>query len=210
MLTSATVAHVPIEKADGWRWWEPVRLHAGPRWFYGVQGVQGRPATHPDPATVDVDLRPLVALLRRAGLPTLPSCAGHYPDPAKIRGAYRALQRDAAWITGHGLTVRCSETGARAVLRSPGWKLPPFRVWAAPVIAGRGHGRIGIVVPRRIARRWASTIGASSPAVRVLGRARGASAVLDVRVQTTTPASQRAAWRAVTAAVRRLLSQLVR
>ena len=205
MLTSATVAHVPVEESDGWRWWEPVRLHAGPRWFYGQSGVPHRPATHPDPRTVDPLLRPLVRLLRRAGLPTLPSCQGHYTDPVKLRRSYRALQRDAAWISGHGLTVRCSETGARTVLRSPGWRLPPFRVWASSVLAGNGHGRIGIVVPRRIARRWASGIGASSEAVDVLLRSAQGSVVLDVRVQTTTPANQRAAWRAVTSAVRRLL-----
>jgi hypothetical protein len=206
MLTSATVSHVPIEEADGWRWWEPVRLHPGPRWFYGVRGVQVRPATHPDPATVDVDLRPLVALLHRAGLPTLPSCGGHFASLESVRESYRALQLDAAWITGHGLTVRCSETGALTVLRAPGWRLPPFRAWAAPVIAGNGHGRIGIVVPRHIAQRWASVIAASSPAVRVLGHPQGSAMVLDVRVQTRTPARQGAAWRAVTAAVGRLLA----
>jgi len=206
MITRATVAHVPVEESDGWRWWEPVRLHAGPRWFYGQGGVQRRPAPHPDPATVDGPLRPLVALLRRAGLPTLPSCAGHFSEPAKLRATYRALQRDAAWISGHGLTVRCSETGRLSVLRVPGWRLPPFAAWAAPVVAANGRGRIGIVVPASWAHRWAAAIAASSPAATVLLRpAHGSAIVLDVQTRTTTPASRDATWRAVTAAVRRLL-----
>lgn len=205
MITRATVTHVPVEASDRWRWWEPVRPHGGPRWFYGVQGVQRRPASHPDPSTVDRALRPLVGLLRRAGLPTLPSCEGHHPDPRKLRAAYRALQRDAAWISGHGLTVRCSETGALTVLRVPGWQLPPFPAWAAPVLAASGHGRIGIVVPPSWARRWAAAIEASTPAATVLLRPAQGAIVLDARVRTATPASQRAAWRAVTSAVRRLL-----
>jgi len=207
MITRATVAHVPVEASDGWRWWEPVRLHAGPRWFYGEGGVVRRPASHPDPATVDGPLRPLVALLRRAGLPTLPSCAGHFSDRAGLRATYRALQRDAAWISGHGLTVRCSETGRLSVLRVPEWRLPPVRAWAAPVLAANGRGRIGIVVPAPWAHRWAAVLASSAPGVRVVVRRREGSTVLDVQTRTTTPASRDATWRAVTAAITRLLRQ---
>ncbi len=204
MITEATAAHVPIEAADRWRWWEPVRLHPGRPWFYGVRGSETRSASHPHPQTVDRPLRPLVVLLRRAGLPTLPSCAGHHVTVQGLRATYRALQRDAVWIAGHGLTVRCSETGALSLLRVPGWRLPPFPAWAAPILASSGHGRIGIVVPSNVARRWAATIEASTPAATVLLRPAQGSIILDVRVRTSTPASQRAAWRAVTAAVSRL------
>ena len=207
MITDATVTHVPVELADGWRWWEPQRLQKGPRWFYGVRkGDKARPSLTAAPATVDGPLRPLGAMLSVAKIQTLPSCAGHFSSPAGLRETYAELSRDATWIRGHGLTVRCSETGELRTLRSPGWRLPSFAAWAAPALAANGHGRIGLVLPPTVARRWSRRLNRCGRGVSAQIRPWGASTVmLDVYVRTKTPASQRAAWRAVTRCVRKLL-----
>ena len=127
MITEATAAHVPIEAADGWRWWEPVRLHPGRPWFYGVRGSETRPAAHPHPQTVDRPLRPLVGLLRRAGLPTLRA----HPAPP------RALCF-AAHGGGSGRLFSAGDDG-----RLCEWAFPFVGVAlrsAAPTIAGVGRG----------------------------------------------------------------------
>lgn len=146
MITDATVTHVPVELADGWRWWEPQRLQKGPRWFYGVRkGSQFRPSLTAAPETVDGPLRPLVAMLSVAKIQTLPSCAGHFSSPAGLRETYAELSRDAAWIRGHGLTVRCSETGELRTLRSR--RTPQSDCLRAPT--GRPWGRAESVAPPR-------------------------------------------------------------
>jgi hypothetical protein len=207
MITDATVTHVPVELADDWRWWEPQRLQKGPRWFYGVRkGGQARPALTAAPETVDGPLRPLVAMLSAAQVQTLPSCAGHFSSPAGLRETYAELSRDAAWIRGHGLTVRCSETGELRTLRSSGWRLPSFAAWAAPALAANGHGRIGLVLPPTVARRWSRRLNRCGRGVSAQIRPWGASPVmLDVYVRTDGPGRQRAAWQAVTRCVRKLL-----
>lgn len=207
MITAATVAHVPVEESDGWRWWEPQRLQRGPRWFYGVRsGGKSRPSLTATPETVDGPLRPLMAMLSAAEIQTLPSCSGHFSTLRGLRVTYAALCQDAKWIRGHGLTVRCSETGELHMLRSPGWRLPSFAAWAAPTLAANGHGRIGLVLPLAVARRWSQRLNRCGRGVSARIRPWGSfTVILDVYVRTRGPGPQQAAWRAVTRCVRDLL-----
>ena len=145
MNRTPTVTLVKPDAFDEYRWWEPQRLHRDPRWFYGVRGDNGRAAKHPTPNTVDAPLRDLVSACVRAGVTTLPSCAGHFPSEQGLRRVYAGLRRDAEWVRSYGLTLRCSESGSLQVYRNPAWTLPDYETWAAPIRQDAGNGRIGLV-----------------------------------------------------------------
>lgn len=145
MSRSPTVTLVKPDAFDEYRWWEPQRIHTDPRWFYGVKSNAGRAATHPTPNTVDAPLRDLVSACVRAGVATLPSCAGHFPSEQGLRRVYAGLQKDAEWVRSYGLTLRCSESGSLQVYRNPAWTLPDYETWAVPIRRDAGNGRIGLV-----------------------------------------------------------------
>jgi hypothetical protein len=139
------IRHVSALRFNDYRWWEPQRVSTDPRWFYGFAEKGPRAATSARLDTVDRPLRPIVALCQRAGIQTLPSCSGHFPPEKTLRALYRGIKRDRAWVRGHGLTLRCSESGTLKVYRNPSWAIPPFEQWAEPVRKAHGIGRIGFV-----------------------------------------------------------------
>jgi hypothetical protein len=140
------IQHVPVERFNDYRWWEPQRFHKSPRWFYGFPAQNHhRVASSARLDTVDKQLRPLVALCQQNNIPTLPSCAGHFPPERALKALYLGIKRDSAWVRGHGLTLRCSESGTIKVYRNPTWSLPPYEKWAKPIRKANGSGRIGFV-----------------------------------------------------------------
>jgi hypothetical protein len=139
------IRHVTASRFNDYRWWEPQRLYADPRWFYGFASKGPRAATSARLDTVDRPLRGIVALCQRKRIRTLPSCSGHFPPERTLRALYRGIKRDSAWVQGHGLSLRCSENGSLRVYRNPSWKLPSFNEWAKPILKSNGAGRIGFV-----------------------------------------------------------------
>ena len=138
------IHHVPVERFNDYRWWEPQRFHKSPRWFYGFPAQNHhRVASSARLDTVDRHLRPLVSLCQQKNIPTLPSCAGHFPPEKTLRALYLGIKRDSTWVRGHGLTLRCSESGTIKVYRNPVWSLPTYEKWAIPIRKANGSGRIG-------------------------------------------------------------------
>jgi hypothetical protein len=143
-----TIEHVAHDQFDSYRWWEPQRFRRDPRWFYGtLQGAQ-RSANTARPDTLDTPLIPLVQVLTRAGLATLPSCSGHFPTEGDLRALHRGLEYDANFIRSIGLTLRCTEDGSMIVLRDPLWLVPSYEDWVGEVRKYRGVGRIGVLFSR--------------------------------------------------------------
>ena len=106
-------------------------------------GKRGANTARPD--TLDDALRPLVRFLTLVGLPTLPSCSGHFPTEDDLRSLHRGLEQDGNLIRSIGLTLRCTENGEMIVLRDPFWVVPPYEDWVVEVRKYRGVGRIGIL-----------------------------------------------------------------
>lgn len=140
------IEHVSPDGFDTYRWWAPQRLRPGPTWFYAtLEHGYHRPGKV-ELATVDAPLRPLVANMVKYGVPTLPSCAGHFPSDQELWRLYEGLMRDAEWVRSYGLTLKCVETGALDVHRDPSWRLPLYETWATETKKYSGVGRIGLVV----------------------------------------------------------------
>lgn len=138
---------VPVSGYHRYRWAVPQRLHGGLRWYYGLQLSQSHPGSlRVDPRSLDRPLRALVPRLHRAGIPTTPSCAGHWSASSRRDAAavYRQLQQDAQWIRSYGLTLRCLESGQSYVYRDPDYCLPGYSTFAA-TYDPPGVGGIGLV-----------------------------------------------------------------
>ena len=104
------------------RWWRPSR--PGAAWFYHTPAPARPPSYLKDYTTVDPQIRRLVMWLHSKGMPTLPSCAGHWPDKKWARRCYEALLADAHTIRYGGVYMIDVETGQRALLQDPYWELP--------------------------------------------------------------------------------------
>ena len=141
------IDHISPKNFDAYRWWEPQRLRPGATWFYAtLEHGYHRPGKV-DIETVDEPLRPLVADLGLRGVPTLPSCAGHFPTDQELWALYQNLVKDAEWVRSYGLTLKCVETGALDVHRDPTWRLPYYETWATETKKYSGIGRLGLVLP---------------------------------------------------------------
>jgi hypothetical protein len=192
------IRHIPSDEFSAYRWWEPQRAHRSPRWFYGDRHAGPRAAAHARESTVDRALRPLVAVCRAAGIATLPSCSGHFPPEATLRGLYRGLQRDRTWVRSFGLTLKCTESGTVRVYRNPDWKLPAYDTWAGPIRAQRGVGLIGL--------RFATGDPRAEPLARALSEIPGVCAyltnagpavTLEIHTKANTPGQRDAQWQAI-------------
>jgi hypothetical protein len=140
-----TIDHITPDQFDTFRWWEPQRFRKDPRWFYGTIQGNKRGANTARPDTLDDALQPLVRFLTIVGLPTLPSCSGHFPTEDDLRSLHRGLEHDGNLIRSIGLTLRCTENDEMIVFRDPFWVVPPYEDWVVEVRKYRGVGRIGIL-----------------------------------------------------------------
>jgi len=202
------IRHIPTDEFSAYRWWEPQRAHRAPRWFYGDRHAGPRSAAHARESTVDRALRPLLAVCRTAGIATLPSCSGHFPPEATLRGLYRGLQRDRTLVQSFGLTLKCTESGTVRVYRNPDWKLPTYDAWAKPIREQRGVGLIGL----RFARGDARAV----PLARALSKIPGVCAyltdgrvalTLEIHTKASTPGQRDAQWREIANTAARHLHQ---
>ena len=77
-----------------------------------------------DFSTVDPQIRRLVMLLHSKGMPTFPSCSGHWHKKSWAERCFEALQQDAATIRYEGLDMLDVENGLRVTCRDPYWATP--------------------------------------------------------------------------------------
>ena len=95
-MSGLQVTFVPPEQFTVKRWWRPAR--PGAAWFYHSPAPFRGAAFLKDYSTVDLELRPLIKTLHAMGLPTMPSCAGHWPPKKWFQRCFDALSEDAESI----------------------------------------------------------------------------------------------------------------
>jgi hypothetical protein len=79
-----------------------------------------------DYSTVDPFLRPIVQMMHGQGIPTMPSCEGHWPDKKWSQRCFEALEADATAIRFGRFAMLDVENGARCEFSDPYWELPWF------------------------------------------------------------------------------------
>lgn len=74
--------------------------------------------------TVDKDLIKTVKLLHSEGIPTTPSCSGHFFDSDYYAKVYKKLQSNARKIVSNGIILENSETGTKYFYKNNTYELP--------------------------------------------------------------------------------------
>ena len=75
-------------------------------------------------STLDKSLVNTVELLHSLGIPTTPSCAGHFYGADRYVEVYKKLQLNAEKITTKGVILENSETSTKYFYRNASYKLP--------------------------------------------------------------------------------------
>lgn len=193
---------VPPEMFAAKRWYKPERR--GTQWFYHRPEPMRPPSFMRDYSTVDQQLKLIVAKLHRDGIPTMPSCAGHWPDKAWSRAVYRDLMNDVLTIRGPGLIFVDVESGHRVRFKDPYYAVPwaDEKAFMREIVPTFGCGYLAMVPPpsslvwNRVADLNAIT-GVRAAVSGINGRLG-----IEIRVRTAEPMSQGEAWRRVLAALR--------
>jgi len=74
--------------------------------------------------TVDKDQVETVKLLHNRGIPTTPSCTGHFYDSDHYAKIYKKLESNAKKIVSEGIILQNSETGTKYFYRNNRYRLP--------------------------------------------------------------------------------------
>jgi hypothetical protein len=93
-------------------------------YFFPAQRSFRLPASRDFYKTVDKDLIKSVKLLHSKGIPTTPSCSGHFYGPDHYLEVYEKLLTNAKDIIDEGVVLRDSETGTKYFYRNPAFQLP--------------------------------------------------------------------------------------
>lgn len=198
------VAFVPADQFARKRWWRPAR--PGAAWFYHTPAPLRGAAFLKDYSTLDPDVRPIVKMLHSMGLPTLPSCSGHWPLKKWTQRCYDALLGDADHIRGAGLDLLDVENGARVRLRDPFWDLPWFS-WQdmhEEMIRFNGDGYIGFLLPPVHAlNHILPDLAPLAPFVTAEREVIGNRLHAVIRVRAPSPMAQRTCWQRVQAVLSR-------
>lgn len=195
MIFSITL--VKPEQFGAKRWWRPDR--PGEAWFYHTPAPHRPPSYMKDYTTVDPQIRRLVMWLHSRGMPTFPSCSGHFHKKKWAEKCYEALQRDAERIRYGGLDMIDVENGTRVTCTDPYWSLPwgNWENFYWELNDQDANGYLCFAVPR------------TSVIFQYLGQLRALPGVsaevgmianricLAVRVRTADPVSQANAWHSV-------------
>jgi len=159
-----------------------------------------------DYSTVDPHLRPTVKFMHSIGIPTLPSCEGHWPMKKWAQGCFRSLTEDASRIRSGGLVLEDVETGARIKFDYLYYELPWFS-WQdfydeLMLHAGRGYLAF-LLPPGHAINHLVDDLRNCSQGVNVTAEHIGNRLHCVIRVRARSPMAQHASW----SAVQRVLSR---
>ena len=188
---------VQPEMFSGKRWYRPARV--GSAWFYHRPEAQ-RPASFMCKYdTVDPPIRRLVAALHAHGIPTQPSCAGHWPDSDWTQRCFRDLVSDAEQIRTRGLEFIDVESGHRVQYRNVFYAIPWPNVKAFSVTLQRfnGLGYLAFVPPPNNFI-WSNIVALNSiPHVRACLTGVGGKRGIEIRVRAPNAKTQSSCWETV-------------
>lgn len=192
---------VPPEEFSNKRWYRPAR--PGSAWFYH-RPESGRPASFMrEYSTVDPQLRGLVSALHMQSIPTMPSCSGHWADPAWIKRCLGDLIADLHKIRALGLEFVDVESGRRVLYKNQYYALPwaDLKEFQRELSSYNGRGYLAFSPPPG-SLLWSRVLELNDIAgVRAGVTGVGGKRGIEIRVRTADPASQAEAWKRVRAAL---------
>jgi hypothetical protein len=159
-----------------------------------------------DHQTVDPQIRRLVMWLHAKGMPTMPSCSGHWPNKQWAKRCYEDLLGDVHKIRYVGEQMIDVETGERTLLKDMYWGLPwgSWDHFLADVREHDGQGYLCFCLPKTsVIWRYLDDMKAL-PGVHVRVVTAAEKLCLEVRVRTADANSQANAWHSVECFLRRL------
>jgi hypothetical protein len=193
---------VPPEGFASKRWYKPERR--GSRWFYHRPEPLRPPAFLRDYTTVDPQMRLLVAKLHSHGVPTMPSCSGHWQDRTWARTIFRDLLQDVEAIRTTGMVFVDVESGQRVRYKDLYYVIPwtGAEEFLAALGAAYGCGYLAFVPPPA-SLIWSRVADVDAiPGVRAMVSGLNRKLGIEIRVRTGDTASQAEAWRLVLKALR--------
>lgn len=75
-------------------------------------------------STLDNKFKDLVPYLHQKGIPTTPSCTGHFKNPSTFKNVYNKLENHKSEINSNGLLLQNPETGEFLKYYDPNYNLP--------------------------------------------------------------------------------------
>ncbi|MCH9837231.1 hypothetical protein K0U83_16315, partial [bacterium] len=141
-------------------WWRPLR--EGRPWYYHTPRQMAAPPSHTvDYNTLDKGVAGLIGKLHGYGVPTWPTCEGHWFEPQPAREMFEQIQRDEHAIQTRGLQMEHTETGQRVVYYNPTWhtKWNGWHSFYHDVSRGNGLGLVAFSPPEGSSLwRWSPNV----------------------------------------------------
>ena len=134
---------VPHEDFYKYKWLLPKGKKS--KWYYAKEsdGIYQLPSNDGFIETVDPELREAVGCLHEMGIPTTPSCSGHFYNEDYYESIHNDLIAECHEINSDGLELLNPETGESIIVRDPNYTVP----WNKKsfIERGMGHGHIGTI-----------------------------------------------------------------
>jgi len=177
-------------------WWRPIR--EGRPWYYHTpRQMVALPSHTVDYNTLDKGVAGLVGKLHGYGVPTWPTCGGHWFAPEMAHEMFEQVKHDEHSIQTRGLPMEHTETRKRVVYYNPTWHTPWSGWHSFYHDASRGNG-LGLVAfcPAEGSPlwRWSPRVPHTSVTHEPIGLHRA----VVVRVRSSGPSTQRDCWESIT------------
>jgi hypothetical protein len=141
LLDKASPDFVPHETFHEFSWVKPEESE----WYYSIKrnSPLGIPRNRKFYDTLDSPLRESVEILHKKGIPTTPSCSGHFNPDSFYNKIYKSLCSEEEGIRGKGINLKDPETNSRYSYKDPNYRIP----WDEKSFLeiSREHGKKGII-----------------------------------------------------------------
>lgn len=141
LLDKASPDFVPHEIFHKYSWVKPEESE----WYYSVK--RSSPIEIPKSRkfydTLDDELREGVEILHKKGIPTTPSCSGHFNPDSFYNRIYKSLCSEEGEIREKGIRMKDPETNRNYIYKDPNYRLP----WDnnSFLEISKEHGKRGII-----------------------------------------------------------------
>lgn len=141
VLDKASPDFIPHESFHKFSWVKPQESE----WYYSIERTTPIeiPKTRKFYDTLDDELREGVKILHRKGIPTTPSCAGHFNPDSFYNKIYKSLCTEEEEIRGKGIRMKDPETNKSYEYKDPNYRIP----WDSNSFLeiAKEHGKKGII-----------------------------------------------------------------
>lgn len=134
---------IPHEKFHRHKWLIP--KSGRNKWYYQEEsnGILSSSLDSEFKETLDPLIREAVEILHKKGIPTTPSCSGHFSEDSHYDKVYEDLVKECGEIRSTGILMMDPQTKEEILLKDPDYILP----WGKGsfIEKAREHGKIGVL-----------------------------------------------------------------